>query len=63
MRRGTVNFRYIAGEIVSDPLRFLECCAMSVGSAAALLCSEELAYRLTDRPVRTFGMPRDSNSR
>jgi acetyl-CoA acetyltransferase len=38
----------LAGEIVSDPLRFLECCAMSVGSSAALLCSEELAYQLTD---------------
>jgi acetyl-CoA C-acetyltransferase len=44
----------LEGEIVSDPLRFLECCAMSVGSAAALLCSEELAYRLTDEPVRLF---------
>jgi acetyl-CoA C-acetyltransferase len=42
----------LEGEIVSDPLRFLECCAMSVGSAAALLCSEELAYTLTDNPVR-----------
>jgi acetyl-CoA C-acetyltransferase len=42
----------LEGKIVSDPLRFLECCAMSVGSAAALLCSEELAYKLTDRPVR-----------
>jgi len=44
----------LSGDIVSDPLRFLECCAMSVGSAAALLCSEELAYRLTDKPVRLF---------
>jgi len=42
------------GEIVSDPLRFLECCAMSVGSSAALLCSEELAYQLTDKPVRLY---------
>jgi len=39
---------------VSDPLRFLECCAMSVGSAAMLLCSEELAYQLTDHPVRLY---------
>jgi acetyl-CoA C-acetyltransferase len=42
------------GEIVSDPLRFLECCAMSVGSACALLCSEDLAYRLTDKPARLY---------
>ncbi|MBU0515629.1 MAG: thiolase domain-containing protein [Proteobacteria bacterium] len=32
------------------PLRFLECCAMSVGSACALLCSEKLARQLTDQP-------------
>ncbi len=44
----------LQGEIVSDPLRFLECCAMSVGSAAALLCSEDLAYELTDTPVRLY---------
>ena len=25
---------------------------MSVGSAAALLCTEEMAYQLTDDPVR-----------
>jgi len=42
----------LAGDIVSDPLRFLECCAMSVGSAAVLLCSEEVAYSLTDHPVK-----------
>ena len=44
----------LAGDIVSDPLRFLECCAMSVGSAAAILCSEELAHTLTDHPVKLY---------
>ncbi|MBI5139493.1 thiolase domain-containing protein, partial [Candidatus Nomurabacteria bacterium] len=44
----------LAGEIVSDPLRFLECCAMSVGSACTLLCTEELAYKLTDKPVQLY---------
>jgi acetyl-CoA C-acetyltransferase len=44
----------LEGQVVSDPLRFLECCAMSVGSAAALLCSEEVAYKLTDKPVRFY---------
>jgi len=44
----------LEGQIVSDPLRFLECCAMSVGSSAALLCSEELAHKLTDKPVRIY---------
>lgn len=36
------------------PLRFLECCAMSVGAAAVLVCDEETAYRLTDRPCELF---------
>ena len=40
--------------IVSDPLRILECCAMSVGSAAALLVSEELAYQLSNNPCRLY---------
>jgi acetyl-CoA C-acetyltransferase len=44
----------LAGDIVSDPLRFLECCVMSVGSAGVLLCSEELAYKLTDNPVKLY---------
>lgn len=44
----------LEGAIVSDPLRFLECCAMSVGSASALLCSEELAYKLSDNPVKLY---------
>ncbi len=44
----------LAGDIVTDPLRFLECCAMSVGSAAVLLCSEEMAYKMTDHPVQLW---------
>jgi len=44
----------LKGDIVSDPLRFLECCCMSVGASATLLCSEELAYKLTDKPVKLY---------
>jgi acetyl-CoA C-acetyltransferase len=36
------------------PLRFLECCAMTAGSASALLCSEEMAHKLSDKPVQVF---------
>ena len=36
------------------PLRFLECCAMTAGSASALLCNEEMAYKLSDHPVEVF---------
>lgn len=44
----------LAGEIVCDPLRMLECCAMSVGSAAVIICDEKTAYELTDNPVRIY---------
>jgi acetyl-CoA C-acetyltransferase len=44
----------LAGDIVSDPLRFLECCAMSVGSACTLLCSEDVAYKLSDNPIKLY---------
>src|SRR3989338_2266536 len=42
--------------VVSDPLTFPECCAMSVGSASLILADEETAYKLTDDPVRIIGM-------
>lgn len=38
--------------MVSDPLSFLECCVMSTGAAALVLADEEMAYKLTDHPVR-----------
>jgi acetyl-CoA C-acetyltransferase len=44
----------LSGRIACDPLHMLECCAMSVGSACMLLCTEELAYKLTDKPMRLF---------
>jgi acetyl-CoA C-acetyltransferase len=44
----------LSGPIVSDPLRILECCAMSNGSAAVLLCSEELAHKMTDKPCLLY---------
>lgn len=40
--------------IVADPLRFYDCCLMSVGSSAVLLCDEETAYKLSDDPIRFF---------
>jgi acetyl-CoA C-acetyltransferase len=44
----------LAGRMSAYPLRFLECCAMSVGSACTLLCDEKTAYRLTDHPCEVF---------
>ena len=42
----------LENQMVSDPLSFLECCVMSTGAAALVLADEEMAYKLTDRPVR-----------
>ncbi len=44
----------LAGPMSAYPLRFLECCAMSVGSACALLCDEKTAYKLSDNPCEVF---------
>ncbi|MCA1905842.1 MAG: hypothetical protein LDL11_04530 [Desulfarculus sp.] len=44
----------LASRMSAYPLRFLECCAMTAGSAAVLLCDEEMAYKLSDHPVEVF---------
>ncbi|MHC5108331.1 MAG: thiolase C-terminal domain-containing protein [Planctomycetota bacterium] len=41
----------LANEIVSHPLSYLECCAMSVGSAVLFLADEETALKMTDHPI------------
>src|SRR3989338_481107 len=48
--------------VVSDPLTFPECCAMSVGAAALILADEETAYRLTDKPVKVLGVGAGSHT-
>jgi acetyl-CoA C-acetyltransferase len=40
------------GKMICDPLRVLECCVMSVGSACMLLTDEATAYKLSDKPMR-----------
>ncbi len=42
----------LSNEIVSHPLSYLECCAMSVGAAVLLLADEQTAFALTDHPVQ-----------
>ncbi len=43
-------------EMVSDPLKRLDICVMSDGAATAILASEEMAYKLTDKPIRITGV-------
>ena len=42
--------------VVSDPLTYPECCAMSVGSATIILADEENAFKLTDNPILVKGI-------
>jgi len=44
----------INSPIVADPLRVLDCCLMSVGSACGIVCDEKTAYELTDHPLRIW---------
>jgi acetyl-CoA C-acetyltransferase len=43
-------------EMIADPLKRLDICVMSDGAAAVILASEEMAYKLTDKPVRITGI-------
>jgi acetyl-CoA C-acetyltransferase len=40
--------------IVAYPLRALDCCLMSVGSACGIVCDEKTAYEITDNPLRIY---------
>jgi acetyl-CoA C-acetyltransferase len=43
-------------EMVADPLKRLDICVMSDGAATAILASEEMAFKLTDKPIRITGV-------
>lgn len=43
-------------EMVADPLKRLDICVMSDGAATAILASEEMAFRLTDKPILISGV-------
>jgi len=49
-------------EMVADPLKRLDICVMSDGAAVAILASEEMAYRLTDKPIRIIGLGTGTDS-
>jgi len=44
----------IKSPIVADPLRVLDCCLMSVGSACGIVCDEKTAYEITDKPLKIY---------
>ncbi len=42
----------LKNDMVSDPLSFLDCCVMSTGAACLILADEEMAYKLSDNPIK-----------
>ncbi|HZW84140.1 MAG TPA: hypothetical protein VFF14_12065, partial [Candidatus Deferrimicrobium sp.] len=49
-------------EMIADPLRRLDVCVMSDGAAAVILASEEMAYKLTDKPILISGVGTGTDS-
>ena len=46
----------LQAKVVSDPLTYPECCAMSTGAACLILADEETAFQLTGYPVLVKGV-------
>ncbi|MBI2127335.1 MAG: thiolase domain-containing protein [Thaumarchaeota archaeon] len=46
----------INSRLIADPLRLLDCCAISDGAAAAVLCPTEIARKFSKEPVEVIGI-------
>lgn len=51
------------GFMVASPLQLLDCCPFSDGAAAVVLASEEIAQKLTEKPVYIAGVGQASSGR
>ncbi len=51
------------GFVVASPLRLLDCCPFSDGAAVVVLASEEVARKLTNKPVYITGIGQASSPR
>lgn len=47
--------KVLSGPMVTTPLQLLDCCPFTDGAAAVILASEEVAEKLTDKPVYITG--------
>ncbi len=47
--------KVLGGPMVTTPLQLLDCCPFTDGAAAVILASEEVAQKLTDKPVWIAG--------
>jgi acetyl-CoA C-acetyltransferase len=44
-----------AARLIADPLRLFDCCPISDGASAVVLCAGDMARRFTDHPVEIIG--------
>ena len=55
LRRELTVEKVMKSFVVSSPIRVYDCCPFSDGAAALVLASEEVAKKLTDKPVYIIG--------
>ncbi len=55
--------KVLSGFMVTTPLQLLDCCPFSDGAAALVLASEEVAKKLTDKPVYIAGVGQASSGK
>jgi len=55
-RKELLREKYFEAAVVADPLQLFDCCPMSDGAAAIVLCSKEAAQKLTNKPVQIVGI-------
>ncbi len=53
----------LKGFMVTTPLQLLDCCPFSDGAAAVVIASEEIAKKLTDKPVYFAGIGQASSGK
>lgn len=53
----------LKGFMVTTPLQLLDCCPFSDGAAAVVIASEEMAKKLTDKPVYFAGIGQASSGK
>lgn len=55
--------KVLNGFMVTSPLQLLDCCPFSDGAAAAVIVSEDVAKKLTDKPVYISGVGQASSGK
>ncbi len=61
MRKPITMEKALAGRPIADPLTVYDCSLISDGAAAVLIASDEVARKLSDKPVRVRGLAQASD--